>query len=54
MREEVPLFSVLNALPDSLGARPRKNVSEFVRLVYSLLTMKEEKPLSEYVEWMLS
>jgi len=49
MDNGMPLYSALSDMPDSLGARPRKNISEFFMLMTMLMAMKEAKPLSEFV-----
>ena len=49
MDNGMPLYSALSDMPDSLGARPRKNISEFFMLMTMLMAMKEAMPLSEFV-----
>ena len=45
----MPLYSALSDMPDSLGARPRKCVSEFFMLMTMLMAMKEAMPVNEFV-----
>ena len=49
MDNGMPLYSALSDMPDSLGARPRKNISEFFMLMTMLMAMKEAMSLSEFV-----
>ena len=53
-RENVPFFSVLSALPESVGPRAKKSISSFVSLLYSMIMKKATSTLSEFVEWMLN
>ena len=53
-QEEIPLFSVLTDLPETLSSRPRKCIGEFAMLLMKLTAMKDTLPLSEFVEAMLS
>ncbi len=48
-KEEMPLFSALVDIPESLGARPRKCVAEFGDLMNELIVAKEEMGLLEFV-----
>ena len=47
--EEMPLFSALVDLPESLSARPRKSVSEFGDLMNELIVSREEMGLLDFV-----
>ena len=49
MDNGMPLYSALSDMPESLGARPRKNISEFFMLMTMLMAMKEAMSLSEFV-----
>ena len=49
MDNGMPLYSALSDMPDSLGARPRKNISEFFMLMTMLMAMKEAMPVAEFV-----
>lgn len=49
----MPLFSALNDLPEALGARARKSVGEFFRMMTLLSAMKETMPLDEFVDEMI-
>lgn len=49
LQEEMPLFSALVDIPESLSARPRKCVSEFGDLMNDLIVAKEEMGLLEFV-----
>ena len=48
-KEEMPLFSALVDIPESLSSRPRKCVSEFGDLMNDLIVAKEEMGLLEFV-----
>ncbi len=45
----MPLYSALSDMPESLGSRPRKCVSDFFMLMTMLMAMKEAVPVSEFV-----
>ena len=47
---EMPLYSALGFMPESLSARPRKCVSDFFALMTLLSAMKETMPLTEFVD----
>ncbi len=49
LENDIPLYSVLSDLPESLGSRPRKCVSEFFMLMTMLMAMKEAMPVGEFV-----
>ncbi len=46
---DMPLYSALSDLPESLSVRPRKCVSDFFALMTMLMAMKESMPLQEFV-----
>lgn len=48
-QEDMPLFSALVDIPESLSSRPRKCVSEFGDLMNDLIVAKEEMGLLEFV-----
>lgn len=48
-QEDMPLFSALVDIPESLSARPRKCVSEFGDLMNDLIVAKEEMGLLAFV-----
>lgn len=50
---DLPLYSALSDLPDTLGSRPRKCVTEFFMLMSMLMAMKEALPLEEFVNTMV-
>ncbi len=50
---EMPLFSALTDIPDSLSARPKKCVGDFMMLMTTLMALKESLPLSEFVQQMV-
>lgn len=52
--KDIPLYSVLCDIPESLSARPRKCVAAFIELINKLLVKKETMSLHEFVEYMLS
>ena len=47
---DMPLYSALSDIPDTLSSRPRKCVSDFFLLMTMLTAMKEALPLSEFVK----
>lgn len=47
---DMPLYSALSDIPDSLSSRPRKCVGEFFMLMTMLVAMKEAMPLTEFVK----
>ncbi len=49
MENGMPLYSALSDMPESLGSRPRKSVTEFFMLMTMLMAMKEAMPVSEFV-----
>ena len=51
--EELPLYSVLNAPPESLSSRPKKCIGEFALLLMRLNALKDTMPLSEFVDTMI-
>ncbi len=51
--EDLPLFSVLAAPPESLSSRSRKSIASFSTLLMQLTLMKESMGLAEFVEKML-
>ena len=52
-QREVPIFSVLSELPESLSSRPRKCVTDFFTLMTMLTAMKETMPLSEFITFLV-
>ncbi|MBQ8536419.1 MAG: DNA helicase PcrA, partial [Clostridia bacterium] len=50
---EMPLFSALMDIPESLSARPRKCVSDFAMLLNQLIAIKDELPLGEFVKTLI-
>lgn len=50
---EMPMFSALADIPDTLSARPRKCVGDFMLLLTTLMAMKEAMPLSEFVQHLI-
>ena len=49
MQEEMPLFSALVDIPETLSSRPRKCVAEFGDLMNDLIVAREEMGLLEFV-----
>ncbi|MBE5768101.1 MAG: DNA helicase PcrA [Clostridiales bacterium] len=47
---DMPLYSALSDMPDSLGSRPRKSVSDFFSMISMLGAMKEAMPLTDFVK----
>ena len=52
-QEQMPLFSALSDLPETLSSRPRKCVTEFFNLLTLFMAMKETMPLSEFVSFVV-
>ncbi len=50
---DMPLFSALSDMPESLGSRPRKCVGEFFILMTMLMAMKEALPVNEFVNMLV-
>ncbi len=46
---EMPLYSALSDIPESLSSRPRKCVTDFFMLMTMLMAMKEALPLNDFV-----
>ena len=53
LENEMPLYSALSDMPESLGARPRKNVLEFFMLMTLLMAMKDTLPVDEFVNLLI-
>ena len=53
MENDMPLYSALSDMPESLGARPRKCVMEFFMLITLLMAMKDDMPVDEFVSLLL-
>ena len=51
--EEMPLYGVLSDLPDELGSRAQKSVSNFFQLMTMLIAMKECLPLEDFIDYLL-
>ncbi len=47
---EMPLYSALADMPESLSSRPRKCVNDFLTLMTMLTAMKETLPLADFVK----
>ena len=47
---DFPLYSALSSLPEGLGSRPRKCVTEFFTMMTILSALKDTMPLEEFVE----
>lgn len=52
--EQMPLFSALIDIPDTLSSRPRKCVSEFGDLMNELVMMHEEMGVVEFVNHLIA
>ena len=48
--KEMPMYSALSDLPESLGSRPRKCVTEFFTLMTILSALRDTMPLPEFVD----
>ncbi len=46
---DMPLFSALTDVPETLSARPKKCVNDFFMLMTNLLALKDTMPLTDYV-----
>lgn len=52
-QNDMPLFSALFDIPQTLSSRPRKCVAEFAQLMNELVAQKEVMPLSAYVRYVM-
>ncbi|MBE5801142.1 MAG: DNA helicase PcrA [Clostridiales bacterium] len=52
--KEMPLYSALIDIPDTLSARPRKCVHEFGELMNELVLSQEDMGVSEFVEYVIN
>ena len=52
-RNGMPLYGALSDLPDSLGSRAKKTVGSFFELMTLLSVMKDNMPLSEFVNYLI-
>ncbi|MBQ8556477.1 MAG: DNA helicase PcrA [Clostridia bacterium] len=50
---DMPLYSALSDIPQSLSARPRKCVTDFFMLMTMLMAMKEAMPVNEFVSMLV-
>lgn len=50
---DIPLYSALSDLPEGLGSRPRKCVTDFFILLTSLIALKDSMPLDQFVETLI-
>ena len=53
LENEMPLYSALSDIPDSLGSRPRKCVTDFFMLMTLLMAMKETMAVDEFVTMLI-
>ena len=51
---DMPLYSALADLPESLSSRPRKCVSDFFMMMSMLMALKETMPLKDYVQHLVN
>ncbi|MBQ6529085.1 MAG: DNA helicase PcrA [Clostridia bacterium] len=49
----MPLYTALTDMPESLASRPRKCVAEFANLMNELLVLKETMPLEDFIVTMI-
>ena len=52
--ENIPIFSVLTDLPDSLSSRARNCVQDFARLMFDLINRKDSVQLDEFIQTVLN
>ncbi len=50
---EMPLYSALSDIPDTLSSRPRKCVNDFFVLMTMLVAMKDALPLADFVKFLI-
>ena len=50
---DMPLFSALSDMPQSLSSRPRKCVTEFFMMMTMLMAMKDALPLNDFVKLLI-
>ncbi|MBR3765420.1 MAG: DNA helicase PcrA [Clostridia bacterium] len=53
LANDMPLYSALTDMPETLGSRPRKNVFEFFMLITMLMAMKESMAVDEFVTMLI-
>ncbi len=53
MENDMPLYSALSDMPESLGSRPRKCVADFFMLMTLLMAMKETMAVDEFVTMLI-
>ena len=53
IRADIPLFSTLTDMPEELSSRPRKCVGDFLAMINKLTAMKDQLPLSEFIQLVL-
>lgn len=51
--KEMPLYSALMDVPETLSARPRKCVSEFGDLMNELVMAREDMGVSDFVKYVI-
>jgi DNA helicase-2/ATP-dependent DNA helicase PcrA len=52
-KEGVPVFSVLNDLPEELGSRAKNSVTAFFQMITMLTAMKECMGLEEFIDFLI-
>lgn len=50
---EIPLFSALNDMPDSLGKRARNSVESFAMLMTTFCAVKDDMGIAEFVDFVI-
>lgn len=52
-QKEVSIYEIIRQMPESVASRPRKCIENFCEVLDNLLKLKEELPLSEFIETFL-
>ncbi len=52
-KKDVPMYAVVNELPEELSSRPKKCVQSFAELMNNLIVAKESMPLTDFVRYVL-
>ena len=53
MKNEMPLYTALFDIPETLGSRAQKKVSDFGMMMMELTELKDELPLEEFVQTLI-
>ena len=51
--QDMPLYGALSDIPEELGSRAKKSVSDFFMLMTMLIAMKDSLPLEAFIDYLL-